>query len=111
MTNKHLLWTIACALCVLVVLAFVAQATIPTLLRTNTVTLKAKPWNNGYVHVWHTIVEAPGVPTPFTDVRDGTRCTRLDQQTHRLIGPPPPIYYYHVDCNGVVGYVEVDQVR
>lgn len=79
--------------------------------RTNTVTLKAKSWNNGKVHVWADIVEIPGVEANFTDVREGTRCTRLDSKTHRLIGDPPPIYYYRVNCNGVTGYVEVDQVR
>lgn len=79
--------------------------------RDNQVVLEAKPWNNGYVHVWHTIVETPGVQTPFTDVREGTHCTRLDNEIHALIGEPPLIYYYHVDCGGVQGYVELDQAR
>lgn len=74
----------------------------------NTVILKAKPWNNGYVHIWHTLVE---LEATHTDVLDGTRCQRLDNKTHQLIGPPPPIYYYHVICNGIAGYVEIDQVR
>lgn len=78
---------------------------------TNEVILESKPWNNGYVHVWKTIIEERGVEALYTDIRDGARCQKLDNEEHPLVGDGPPIYYYHVDCNGVVGYVEVEQVR
>lgn len=95
---------------VLATLVYVSQVTAPAAYpnysRQNT--LQAKEWNNGKVHIWHTLDETT---TTFTDVADGTRCTKLDDKTHRLIGPPPPIFYYHVNCNGVIGYVEVDQLR
>lgn len=72
------------------------------------VALQAKEWNNGYVHVWSSLIESEAT---HIDVPESARCARLDDKTHRLIGPPPPIYYYRVACNGVVGYVERDQVR
>lgn len=74
----------------------------------NEVILVAKPWNNGAVHLWHSIVEAEAT---FTDLPDGTRCERLDNHMHKLVGPPPAIYYYRVNCGGIAGYVEVDQVE
>lgn len=72
------------------------------------VTLDAKSWNEGKVHIWNSLHESSAT---FIDLPDGTLCEQVDGKTHRLIGPPPPIYYYHVDCDGVIGYVEVDQVR
>lgn len=93
-------------LVVAVALTLLMYALFPSL--GSQVILKAKPWNDGNVHIWHTLVEAEAT---FTDVREGTRCQRLDNLTHKLIGPPPPIFYYHVACDGVRGYVEVDQVR
>lgn len=52
--------------------------------------LKAKPWNNGMVHIWADIVETRGSETEFTDMSGGTRCEQLDNKMYELIGPPPP---------------------
>lgn len=98
---------VAIAGCVLLVIVSVAGSPSSP----NTVILKAKPWNNGYVYVWADIVEVPGVEAQATKVRDRARCKRVDDEIHELIGAPPPIYYYHVNCNGVIGYVEIDQAR
>lgn len=116
MSTKALILTVASASFIFVALIFVTYTTYPTMMAfgpsktigANQVILKAKSWNDGKVHVWQSIVESEAT---FINVPDGTRCERLDNQTHKLIGPPPPIFYYHVDCGGVIGYVEVDQVR
>jgi hypothetical protein len=73
-----------------------------------TVTLQAKAWNNGQVHVWHTLNEAQAA---YTDVRHGTRCDQLDSKTYKLGSGATAIDYVKVDCNGVSGYVETDQAR
>lgn len=103
MSNKNLLLTLLFALFVFV--ALVAYQASPL---ARQVTLRAQSWNNGVVHLWQNIIESEAT---YTDLPDGTRCRRLDSQMHPLVGSPPLIYYYRVNCNGSIGYVEVDQVR
>lgn len=74
----------------------------------DTMTLKAKPWNEGKVHIWNNLKE--DASTFPTDLSENTACKRLDNHVYEL-PPDPPIRYYKVDCNGVIGYVETDQVR
>lgn len=70
--------------------------------------LKAKSWNSGQVHIWNNLRDDES--TRPTDLPSGTKCDRLDSTTYR--SPlNPPIYYYRVNCDGVTGYVEIDQVR
>jgi len=72
-------------------------------------TLVAKEWNNGKVHIWNNLSE--DATTTFTDVAGQDVCQRLDNELHKS-RYAPYIYYYKVDCgNGVVGYVEQDQAR
>lgn len=72
------------------------------------VTLKAHSWNNGSVHVWSNLNE--DATTMHVDVPDGAECKRLDNEWYKS-RYAPAIYYYRVNCNGVIGYVERDQVR
>lgn len=74
----------------------------------NTVTLRAESWNNGYVHVWATLSESSD---RYTDVRDGTRCRKLDSRRHKLGTGSTAIDYHRLDCNGTVGYVQWNQAR
>lgn len=73
----------------------------------NWVTLKAKPWNNGMVHVWVFVAEGD---VPRKDLPAGTRC-RKDSGVHLLGSGATAISFYKVNCNGVIGFVEVDQVH
>lgn len=73
------------------------------------VTLKAKAWNNGKVHLWHDV--RGDSDTTFVDIADGTSCSKVDDKTHKIGDDGPPIYYYKLNCNGKVGYVEIDQTR
>lgn len=72
------------------------------------VSLRAKPWNEGMVHVWAVLSESNDA---HTDVPESASCTRMDDHTYELGSGSTTIYYYKLSCNGVVGYVERDQVR
>jgi hypothetical protein len=72
------------------------------------VTLRAESWNNGYVHVWANLSESSDA---YTDVPESASCIRLDDATYKLGSGSTTIRYYKLACNGVIGYVEVDQVR
>lgn len=80
-----------------------------TLAGLNQVTLEAKPWNDGKVYAWHDLNEGPD--TLHIDIADGTRCDRIDNEWYRLGSGVAAIYYYKLNCNGVIGYVERDQTR
>jgi hypothetical protein len=77
----------------------------------NSLKLVAKPWNNGYVHLWAELIEGPGVDAQYKDIPEGTVCTKLDDESHVLGSGDTAIYYFKVNCNGTVGFVEVDQAR
>lgn len=72
------------------------------------VTLQAKEWNNGMVHVWSSLIESEAT---HVDVPESARCARLDDTVYKLGSGSTAIYYYKLACNGVVGYVERDQAR
>jgi hypothetical protein len=75
----------------------------------NSLKMVAKPWNNGYVHLWAELTEGPN--EQFKDIAEGTVCTKLDDESHVLGSGDTAIYYFKVNCNGAVGFVEVDQAR
>lgn len=75
----------------------------------NTLTLKAKPWNNGQVHIWNNLRE--DASTSPTNLPEGTVCTRLDDKLYKIGNADTAIYYYLVGCDGVIGYVEIDQAH
>lgn len=70
--------------------------------------LQAKPWNNGYVHMWAILSESDN---NYRDVPESASCTRMDDHTYKLGSGSTTLFYYKLACNGVVGYVERDQVR
>lgn len=72
------------------------------------VMLRAEEWNDGMVHVWANLSESSDA---YTDVPESASCTRLDDATYKIGSGSTTIRYYKLACNGVVGYVEVDQVR
>lgn len=72
------------------------------------VNLRAKSWDDGVVHVWSDLNESSST---HIDVAENTACTRLDDHTYKMGSGSTAIYYYKLACNGVVGYVERDQVR
>lgn len=72
------------------------------------VELKAKPWNNGYVHVWIDLNESSAT---FVDIPENTNCQRLDDAIYKIGSGSTTIRYYKLICNGTTGYVEIDQVR
>lgn len=73
------------------------------------VSLRAKPWNEGKVHIWHDVRGDSN--TTFTDVPESASCTKVNDHVYKIGDGGPPIYYYKLICNGVTGYVEIDQVR
>lgn len=75
-----------------------------------TVYLQAKPHNNGVVHIWEDLGK-DGLNAPYKDFPDGTACQRVDRKIYKLEGGIATISYYKVNCEGVIGYVEVEQVR
>lgn len=70
--------------------------------------LQAKPWNDGKVHMWAVLSESND---DYTDVPENATCARADDVTYTLGSGSTTLYYYKLACNGVVGYVERDQVR
>lgn len=82
----------------------VAQQSIAAQVR-----LRAKPWNDGKVHMWQDLRDDSS--TTFIDVPENASCARVDNKKYNILDGGPPIYYYKLSCNGVVGYVEIDQVR
>lgn len=82
---------------------------IPTLTSGNQVTLVAKAWNNGKVHVWEDLIDGPDAK--YTDVDDGTVCDKIDDNIYMLGQGKTAISYYKVRCGEIEGYVEVDQTR
>lgn len=76
--------------------------------RSETVTLYAEAWNGGYVHVWADLGESSD---RYTDVADGTRCTKIDRSIHKIGDGSTAIFYHHLDCDGVTGYVQTNQAR
>lgn len=72
------------------------------------VRLSAKPWNDGKVHMWAVLSESNN---EYTDVPENASCARADDVTYTLGSGSTTLYYYKLSCNGVVGYVERDQVR
>lgn len=77
----------------------------------NSLKLVAKPWNNGYVHLWNVIIDSPAMNDQYKDIPEGTVCTKLDNESHALGSGDLAIYYFKVNCNGAIGFVEVDQAR
>jgi hypothetical protein len=77
----------------------------------NSLKLVAKPWNDGYVHVWADLTEGPDVDAQYKDIHEGTVCTKLDNESHVLGSGDTAIYYFKVNCSGTIGFVEVDQAR
>src|SRR3982751_2850592 len=75
----------------------------------NSLKLVAKPWNDGYVHLWSVIIDGPEMNDQYKDIHEGTVCTKLDDESHVLGSGSTAIYYFKVNCNGAVGFVEVDQ--
>jgi hypothetical protein len=75
----------------------------------NSLKLVAKPWNHGYVHLWADLTEGPN--EQYKDIAEGTVCTKLDDESHVLGSGDTAIYYFKVNCNASVGFVEVDQAR
>jgi hypothetical protein len=73
----------------------------------NQVVLSAKPWNDGYVHIWATLSEGE---VAYTDLREGTLCRKVGG-VHHLGRGATAIPFYFVDCGDVRGYVEIDQER
>lgn len=69
--------------------------------------LKASPWDNGYVHIWADISEGDA----HTDVPESASCVKADNRTYTLGSGITAIDYYKLTCDGVTGYVEIDQVR
>lgn len=47
----------------------------------------------------------------FADFRDGTRCTKLGGPVQRRFSGDITIDYYHLDCNGRIGYVNVKWIQ
>lgn len=74
----------------------------------NGVLLRAKPWNDGQVHLWSQVAEGD---VPYVDIPENTICDRLDDKTHKLGDGTTAIYFYKVNCQGHVGYVAVEQVE
>lgn len=72
------------------------------------VTLKAKSWNNGHVHLWTNLNESNA---SHVDMPENTSCQRLDDHIYKAGSGSATLRYYKLSCNGVVGYVETDQVR
>lgn len=72
------------------------------------VNLRAKEWNNGYVHLWTDINEASAA---HIDVPESASCIRMDDHTYKVGSGSTALFYYKLICNGVVGYVERDQVH
>lgn len=74
------------------------------------VQLVAKPWNDGMVHMWHGLGGYGDDPT-HTDVSESAYCLRVDDEIYQIQDGGPPIYYYLLVCDGIKGYVEIDQTR
>lgn len=82
----------------------VAQQSIASQVR-----LTAKEWNDGKVHMWQDL--RGDSETTFIDVPESASCARMDDKTYNILDGGPPIHYYRLTCNGVIGYVEIDQIR
>lgn len=94
------------AVVVLVGSFVLAQATAKH--RGDIVTLQSKEWNHGKVHIWNNLNE--DATTTRISVPDNTPCTILTDAIYET-PLPPHISYYRVDCAGVIGFVETEQVK
>lgn len=99
-------------ICLLITVAAVASPfLLSPIFPRNQVVVAAYEWNNGKVQLWNAVNGVSGSPTAYREIADGTVCTRLDDAWYKYGDGDTAIYYYKLNCDGKIGYVERDQIR